>query len=335
MSKEVLVKGLEKKFGTKQSKLITMGTEFKENKKLIIPVGPKLDMALSGGIPECSWVNISGPKKVGKTTVTLQICANAQKLYNKSVIYLDAENRFKDLNLYGVQGLKLDEFYLIQNPGKVCAEDLLLVLLEFMKDPNFVGSVFVIDSISSLTPKDIMSAEEVTASGRSSTPKMMKNFCKQASPYLNKHHHIVIGIQHLIANTSGYGAPYMEDGGSYVGYQADVAMRGKKAVGILDSDKRQVGQEVTWEILFSALGAPHPPIESRIRYNVGVDEVGELIDLCSDLCLIDKAGAWYTLECIPGKPKAQGHEKCYSLLMENPEYIDILKRELKQLTCAL
>ena len=331
MSKETLLKELTKKHG---KNLLTFGTEFKERKKLVVPVGPKLDMALNGGIPECSWVNISGPKKIGKTTVTLQICANAQQLYNKQVIYFDAENRFKDLNLYGVKGLKLDDFILIQNPGAVGAEDLLQVMLEFMREPEYRASIFVIDSISSLSPRDVMDATEVSASGRSSTPKMMKNFCKQASPHLNLNHHIVIGIQHLIANTSGYGSPYMEDGGSYVGYNADVALRGKKAVGILSGEK-QIGQEVTWDILFSAMGAPHPPVESRLRYGVGIDEVGELIDVCSDLAIIDKSGAWYTLKCLPDSPKFQGHEKTYGYLEKNPDAVAILRKELKNIICEL
>lgn len=320
-----------KKFG---AGIIQSADQFKERPLKVIPIGPKIDLALNGGIPEGSWVNISGPKKVGKTTCTLQICSNAQNLYDKPVYYLDAEHRIKMLNLYGIKGLKLDSFNIIRSPegSTVAAEDLLEIMLDIMSAEK--RAVFVIDSVSSLCPRDMLAEGNVRADGRSSTPKMMKFFCKKAAPIIANNGHVVVAIQHLIANTSGYGAAYMEDGGSYVGYAMDIGLRAKKSVGILVGDK-QIGQTVTWQVLCSALGAPHPDFESRIRYNYGIDDVAELVELCTDFGLITKGGAWYTIDFMPDKPKLQGNEKTLDYFNNNPDAMKALKVEFSKILCSL
>jgi RecA/RadA recombinase len=329
---DTLKKSFIKKFG---EGIIQAASDFKDRPLKIIPIGPKIDHALNGGVPEGSWVNISGPKKVGKTSTTLQLCCNAQNLFGKPIYYIDAEHRMKLLNLYGIEGLNLDDFQIIRSPKKnrVAAEELLDIMLEIMTIED--GAVFVIDSVSSLLPKDQLAEEKISATGRSSTPKMMKNFCKKAGPLIANNGHVVVAIQHLIANTSGYGAPYMEDGGTYVQYAMDIGLRAKKAVGVITPAGQQVGQVVTWQVLCSALGPPHPDFESTIRYNKGIDVIGELVELCSDFGTISKGGSWYTLEFLPEKPKVQGLEKTIEYFNAHPAALTLLKNEFDNILCSL
>src|SRR5688572_425817 len=104
MSKELL-----DKYG---EELVLDASFIVDKPKKIISVGPALDLALNGGVPEGSWMIISGQPKTLKTTITLQLCANAQKL-GKMIFYNDVEGRLKKLNLLGTKDLDLKRFKVI------------------------------------------------------------------------------------------------------------------------------------------------------------------------------------------------------------------------------
>ena len=100
---------------------------------------------------------------------------------------------------------------------------------------------------------------------------------------------------------------------------------------ILSSDNTQIGQEVEWQTICSALGPPGGSITSYIRYGQGIDKQMELITIACDIGLIDKAGAWYTLSFLNDeKTKFQGTEKIRNFLIENPKVYDQLYGEIKK-----
>ena len=205
------------------------------------------------------------------------------------------------------------------------AQDFLQEFTNIIK--TVPGCVLIIDSTSALCATKEFS-EDITSQARNEGPKLLATFCRKMASIVPVQDSILIIIQHLIANTSGYGSPYYEDGGNKIQYQADIKMRCssfQKWNLVPTDDTTRVGQVVNWQIITSALGAPGGKIQSYLRYGYGVDDIKEYISLGLDMAIIEKGGAWYTF----GELKAQGEEKLRNALIENPEKLEELKTAVK------
>jgi recombination protein RecA len=133
-----------------------------------------------------------------------------------------------------------------------------------------------------------------------------------------------------MGNPTGYGAEFKEKSGQAIAYQTDIKLRAKSfKPWTLSADSTQIGQEIEWQVICSALGPPGGNITSYIRYGQGVDKYMEAITLASDMGLIHKGGAWYTLTGLEDKPKFQGAEKVRNYLMENKTAYDDLVKNIK------
>jgi RecA/RadA recombinase len=310
---EKVAKALKKKYGD----IGISGDEFLEDAKLNqnLPLGPSLDLGTAGGIPEGTIVIVSGAPKKGKTTSVLSFCALAQAM-GKFVYYHDAEYRIKPLNMNGIAGLKLDKehFKLIKSTKEmILTAENHLDIMEVTANTH-PGSLIVMDSSSSLCSAKER-ASEITASARNDGPKLFANFTRKIHDVLGVNKVTLIAIQHLIANTSGFGSPFYEDGGNKIQYAMGTKLRIKSSkpwtIGS-EENKKQIGLEVTWSIIESALGAPPGgEIVSYIRFGVGIDHLKEYIEIAFGAGLIEKPekGAWYTY--IPTGEKFQGEHKLY------------------------
>lgn len=336
---------IEKEITKKYGDVLIDANMVLENEPNVIPVGPAIDIGLHGGIPEGSWVILSGAPKAGKTTLALQFAANCQKpeYGEKTVYYLNAEGRFKKLNLEGVDGLDANKLKLIQSKqGKILsAEDFLTIASNIIKDHP--GCVVILDSASALSPEKDM-VNDISGQTRAGTPKLLSAFCKQMGTIVPIQNTTMVIIQHLIANTSGYGPQYMEDGGRKIQYQADIKLRAKSVKKwTVGNNPAPVGQIVSWTVQCSALGPPGAVVDSYIRYGRGIDSVYELINLGADLGLISKAGAWFTCDFMTTHEeeakkmdfdiasKFQGQEKLYQFLTDNPICRELLHNDIKNM----
>jgi len=282
------------------------------------------------------------------TSQILQTCANAQK-QGKKVIWLDVEHRLKKLNLSGIEGLDTseDKFHIVQSQkGKILtAEEFLDIATEFLKNESDI--FLVIDSVSALCAS-AESIADVTAQARNAGPKLMGNFWRKSKDLVPVQNSNVVMIIHLIANTSGYGAKWIEDGGQKIQYACDIKIRNKKTEDWLDGDKI-IGIMPEWEIETSALGPPCKSVSCRFKFGKGIDKAAELMDLAFDFGLISKAGAWYNLDFALELPEAQsfvtedkktkekslklqGEKNVYEFLVANPSILSLLEQEIKQLT---
>lgn len=334
-----------------------------ENPKQVISVSPAADLGLGGGIPEGSWVGLSGPPKCGKTTLALHIASKGQReeFGARPTFLFDVEHRIKDMHLTGIKGLKLAKdgndasgLRVIRSKiGKIIgAEEFLTGATNVIK--NNPGCIVIIDSTSALCSAKELSSD-ISGQMRSLGPKILAAFCRQMGPVVPVNNCIVISIQHLIANTSGFGASQYEDSGRKVQYQGDVKMRCKSSQAWKDGDV-QIGQKTEWSVAWSALGPPGASITNWLRYGTGIDETTELIDLALDVGLISNAGAWYNFDCLEeftreaiaeGRPhelvnimgekppekafKFQGKEKVFNFLDTNPVAFDMLNGWIKEI----
>jgi recombination protein RecA len=316
--------------------IILSGNAIVDRKNTVIPVSPSLDIILNGGIPEGSFVVLTGQPKCGKTTTSLDFAATAQRAEYKGdlketreVYYLNIEGRLKKRDLEGIPGINLDKFHVIgSQQGKILhAEEYLQIAEKIINEVP--GSVLIIDSYSALcTEAEITS--EMDKMQRADGAKLLAKFCRKVANVIPVNKNIVIGITHLMGNPTGYGAEFKEKSGQAIAYQTDIKLRAKTfKPWTLSADSTQIGQEIEWQVICSALGPPGGNITSYLRYGEGIDKYTEAIVLASDMGLIHKGGAWYTLTSLEDKPKFQGTEKVRNYLLENQKAYTSLVKNIK------
>jgi len=324
---EQLKQEINKRHGT--DVIINADNIIDKNRK-IVSVSPVIDFALNGGIPEGSWVLLSGVPKSGKSITALQIAANAQQQYGKDVFIGNVEHRINKKELSGIHNLDISKIEVIQSQRKkiLMAQDFLQEFTHIIK--TVPGCVLIVDSSSALCAEKEFT-EDVTAQARNEGPKLLANFCRKMASIVPVQDVILIIIQHLIANTSGYGTPFYEDGGNKVQYQADIKLRctsfQKWELKPNDAATR-VGQVANWQVITSALGPPGGKVQSYIRYGYGIDDVKEIIGLGLDMGVITKGGAWYSIKFQDEEFKFQGEEKFRNALVDETELLDHIKKQI-------
>ena len=322
---------VKKQFG---SEVILNGNAIIDKESVIIPVSPSLDIILNGGIPEGSFVVLTGQPKCGKTTTSLDFAATAQrKKYahssfkeGREVFYLNIEGRLKKRDVEGIPNLDLAKFHVIgSQQGKILhAEEYLQIGERIINE--IPGSILIIDSYSALcTEAEITS--DMDKMQRADGAKLLAKFCRKVANVIPVNKNVVIGITHLMGNPTGYGAEFKEKSGQAIAYQTDVKLRAKTfKPWTLSSDGTQIGQEIEWQVICSALGPPGGAITSYLRYGSGIDKHTELLNFATDIGLISKGGAWYTYE----NDKFQGMEKLRQYFVDNPEKYESLEKSVKE-----
>ena len=327
-----LKEDVKKKFG---DEIILSATSIVDRESVIIPVSPALDIVLNGGIPEGSFIIFTGQPKCGKTTTSLDFAATAQKeeyqgdlKSPRQVYYLNIEGRLKERDLEGIPGLDLDRFNVIgSQQGKILhAEEYLQIAERIINEEP--GSILIIDSYSALcTEAEITSSMDKMQ--RADGAKLLAKFCRKVANVIPVNKNIVIGITHLMGNPTGYGAEFKEKSGQAIAYQTDIKLRAKRfSPWLLGKENTQIGQEVEWQVVCSALGPPGANTTSYIRYGEGIDRYMELFNMAVDIGIISKGGAWYTFTGLEDKPKFQGSEKARDYIVSNPEVYDTLLPEV-------
>ena len=297
-----------------------------DKSKQILSISPSIDIGLNGGIPEGSWVVLSGIPKTGKTTLALEILAAAQKL-GRNTYYADIEYRLKSMNLEGCKDLDTSKLKLLRSSADkiLSAEEYLNIIMNTLKLDS--QCVVVIDSLAAMCTAKEMSITFDDSEQRAGIPKLLSRFVRSANQTIGVNKNIIICINHLGANVTGYGAAYIEKGGMEITYQADVRMQSTKFDKIESKDKRIIGQICYWKVLASALGPPFLEIPMRILYGHGIDRIGETLDLAIQYGFISKKGSWLTYE----DQKWQGFENAHEFLSNTPELTNKILNQIKSL----
>jgi recombination protein RecA len=319
-----MLKEIEKKYGN----VLFDGKSIIDNPCMVIPLSPRLDIALGGGILEGSFFILTGHPKCGKTTTALSFAATCQKEQygGRFIYYLNIEGRLKERDLKGIAGLDLDRFkFVASTQGNILNASQYLDIAEKIihECPN---SVIIIDSFSALCTEAEMTGG-MDEMQRADGPKVISKFLRKVGNVVPVNKNIVIGITHLMGNPSGKGKAYKEKSGQTLAYQADTKIYANY-VKPLDSGEKQVGQEVEWEVVTSAIGPPGQKTNCYIRYGEGIDYELELLKIADDLNFVTKKGSWY--EFADGS-KAQGDEKARELIRTNAEIKDALIQNIKEL----
>lgn len=265
------------------------------------------------------------------TTMCLHAASIAQRPENNSkfgprhVFFHNIEMRLKERDLRGIHGLDLDnQFTSIESKPKniITAEKHVEIALQWFHEVP--GCIVIFDSFSSLLTQGRLD-NEIGKRFRDDAPSLLSDFLRRAAPVIVTNNCILMGVTHMISNQSPMSkSPWVESSGRKLQYACDVKLKAthftpwKSGSG---DDAEQIGQDVHWKCDWSALGPPGTECQSKLRYGYGIDKEAELIDICSELAIIKKGGAWYTF---PNEMKFQGLENARNYLVENPDvYLEI------------
>lgn len=344
---------------SKYGNVVESGIELLERLKSlkVISVSPALDCALGGGLREGTCVAMAGDPKTGKTTTALFFAAKAQQ-QGKNIYYICSEGRVDRHNLEQIKGLDAEKVNIVQSSDDkiLSAEDYLNIMEKILKEEQDV--VMICDSTSSMCPRDELDGE-IRANVRNGLPRLLAMFFKRIANDVQRTGAICIFITHNIANTGGsrWAPSKMADSGNKLQYQISTNMSITHRNKWEDSDGNHIGQIANWVIKTSSAGGkPNSTCASYIRYGIGIDETREMAELATELCLIDKSGAWYTIDCAvdnledpaiaewlaengEGKEpeklfKFQGMAKLIDFLDKNPVIFEFVFSELRSLLCA-
>jgi len=323
-----------KEFG---DNILVSGQSIIDTQDLIIPVSPKLDIILGGGIPEGSFVITTGPPKCGKTISALDFAATAQQPQYKCdigrpegrhIYYFNIEGRIKGRDLKGIHHLNIskERFTVIKSTlGNILTAEMNIDIAEKLINAC-PGDVFIIDSFSALCTKGRFDSN-IEGRYRDDTPLLLANFCKRISNVIATNKIIFIGITHIIANQGQGYTKWTEASGRKIQYQADVKLKCTH-FSPWETRDTQIGQDVHWICETSALGPPGGKCTSKLRYNYGLDKEAEIIELATDLGIIKKSGAWLSYN---NKNLGQGIEKTKDFLLNNQDLYHKLYTQVKEM----
>ena len=316
-----------------------------DSESKIISVSPAFDLGF-GGISEGNFIALTGQPKVGKSLLSLAIAARAQRQEyanpklcpnGRMVAFFNIEHRIRKRDLEGVKGLDLspEKFKIIQSSeGNILTSEGWCNRIErFLNECP--GSVCIIDSFSMLSSQ----AEQAADMGfqdRGKSHGIISQLCRRIAPILALNKCIVIGITHILANTSGYGAATIEKTANALRYAEDLKAFAKTVTPWrtgTNEKSPQIGQKVEWQVLFSSLCPPGAKFTSHIRYNYGLDVYSELAEIAEQFGLISKGGAWYKLTFLHDEsiPKLNGLEQVRDVLENNPEWYNELRKQVYEM----
>ena len=307
---------IERQFGT--GTVMRMGDK-KHEKIPAIPTGSLgLDIALGiGGLPRGRIVEIYGPESSGKTTLTLEVIAQCQKL-GGTAAFIDAEHALDPIYAEKL-GVNVDEL-LVSQPD---TGEQALEVADIMVSSGGID-ILVIDSVAALVPKAEIEGEmgdhHVGLQAR-----LMSQALRKITGNVKKSDTLVIfinQIRHKIGVM--FGSPETTAGGNALKFYASVRMDIRRIGTVKDGDEA-VGNETRVKVVKNKVSPPFKQAEFQILYNKGINRLGELIDKGSDLDIIEKAGAWYSYS---GEKIGQGKANSIEFLKENPKLLETIEKQV-------
>jgi recombination protein RecA len=309
------VAAIEKQFG--KGAIMSLGGEAEE--VAVIPTGSVgLDIALGvGGLPRGRVVEIFGPESSGKTTLTLQAIAQAQKAGGVCA-FIDAEHAL-DVTYARKLGVRVEDL-LVSQPDH--GEQALEIA------DKLVGSgavdLVVVDSVAALVPKAEIEGE-MGDSHMGLQARLMSQALRKLTAGTNRNQACVVFINQLRQKIGVvYGNPETTTGGNALKFYASVRLDIRK-IGVVKNGEQAVGNKTRVKVVKNKLAPPFRECEFEILYGAGVSAAAEIVDLASEAGLVEKSGAYYSWN---GERIAQGREKACQYMAEHPELMDELRGKL-------
>ncbi len=309
---------IERQFG--KGSIMKMG----DHEQVAIPAistgSLTLDIALGiGGLPRGRIVEIYGPESSGKTTLTLSVIAEAQKL-GGTCAFVDAEHAL-DPEYAGKLGVNIDELLVSQPDTGEQALEITDMLVR-----SGAVDVVIIDSVAALTPKAEIEGEmgdhHVGLQAR-----LMSQALRKLTANVKNANCLVIFINQIRMKIGVmFGNPETTTGGNALKFYSSVRLDIRRT-GAVKQGEEITGNETRVKVIKNKVAPPFKQAEFQILYGEGINHTGEIIDLGVKAGLIEKSGAWYSYN---GDKIGQGKANACEFLKENPDIAKEVEKQIRE-----
>ncbi|EGR2227580.1 recombinase RecA [Vibrio parahaemolyticus] len=308
---------IEKQFG--KGSIMKLGDDRTMDIETISTGSLTLDSALgAGGLPMGRIVEIFGPESSGKTTLTLEVIAAAQK-EGKTCAFIDAEHALDPVYAKKL-GVDIDSLLVAQpDTGEQALE-----IVDSLARSGAID-VLVVDSVAALTPKAEIEGE-MGDSHMGLQARMLSQAMRKITGNLKSSNCMCIFINQIRMKIGVmFGNPETTTGGNALKFYASVRLDIRRTGAIKNGDE-VIGNETRVKVVKNKIAAPFREANFAIRYGEGIDTASEIIDIGVKEKVIDKTGAWYGYN---GSKLGQGKENSRNYLLENPELLEEIKEKIK------
>jgi recombination protein RecA len=310
---------IEKQFG--KGSIMRLGEgEVIEDIQVVSTGSLGLDIALGvGGLPRGRVIEIYGPESSGKTTLTLQVIAEMQKLHGVCA-FIDAEHAL-DIQYAQKLGVSLTDL-LISQPDT--GEQALEIVDALVRS----GSVdlIVIDSVAALTPKAELEGEMGDALPGLQA-RLMSQALRKLTATIKKTNCMVIFINQIRMKIGVmFGSPETTTGGNALKFYASVRLDIRR-VGSIKRGEEVIGSETRVKVVKNKVCPPFKTADFDILYGEGISREGEILDLGVTAKIVDKSGAWYAYK---GEKIGQGKDNSREFLRENPDLAHEIENRIRE-----
>lgn len=315
---QLVVEKLEKSYG--KGAVMKLGDSRVVDTE-VIPTGSLgLDMALGvGGLPRGRIVEIFGPESSGKTTLAIHAIAQAQKLGGMAAI-VDAEHAF-DKSYAQALGVDVDNLLIAQPDDGEQALDIAEHLIR-----SGAIDILVVDSVAALVPRSEIEGE-MGDSKMGLQARLMSQAMRKLTGAISKTHCTCIFINQLREKIGiVFGNPETTTGGNALKFYASIRLDIRRTGQIKDKDNNIIGNETKVKVVKNKLSPPFRVATFEILYGKGISREGEIIDMATDLGIIQKSGAWFSYE---GNKVGQGRESVKQMLADNPGLLEELETKIR------
>ena len=320
---DLAISQIEKQYGA--GSIMSLGERQAGIKVDVIPTGSlSLDLALGvGGIPRGRITEIFGAEASGKTTLALNIIAQAQKM-GGLVLYIDAEHAL-DTHYAGICGVNVDAMKGAQ-PGT--GEEALDIAERMVR--THALDVVVIDSVAALVPRAEIEGE-MGDSHVGLQARLMSQALRKLTGEISKSHTSVIFINQLREKVGViFGNPEVTPGGRALKFYSSVRIDLRKADAIKNGAEI-MGNRVRAKVVKNKVAPPYRVAEFDILFNCGISREGDIIDLGVSSGVIRKSGAFFDYE---GTKLGQGREKAREYLMQHPDAASEIEKQIRNIALS-
>ena len=287
-----------------------------------IPTGSLgLDLALGiGGVPRGRVVEVYGPESSGKTTLALQILAEAQKMGGE-VAFIDVEHAL-DPTYASALGVDIDSLLVSQpDTGEQAME-----ICEALVRSGAIDAV-VVDSVAAMVPRAEIEGE-MGDSHVGLQARLMSQALRKLTGVIGKTNTVCIFINQLRDKVAViYGSPEVTTGGRALKYYSSVRIDVRRIEGLKDSTGAFIGNRTRAKIVKNKVAPPFREAEFDIMFGEGISKVGEILDLGVKLGVVQKSGAWFNY----GEMRlGQGRDNAKAYLKEHPEIADEIEKIVRE-----
>jgi recombination protein RecA len=312
---DLVLKGVEKQFG--KGAIMRLGGEDSTLRAVeTISTGSiSIDVALGvGGYPRGRVVEIYGPESSGKTTLTLHAIAEIQRTGGIAA-FIDAEHAL-DVNYARSLGVKVEDL-LISQPD---TGEQALEIADMLVKSGAVDMI-IIDSVAALTPKAEIEGE-MGDSHVGLQARLMSQALRKITGTLSRSNTILVFINQIRMKIGVmFGSPETTTGGNALKFYASVRLDIRR-IGALKDGDNVIGNRTRVKVVKNKVAPPFKEAEFDIIYGKGISKEGDLVDLATDLGIIEKSGSWYSFK---GERLGQGRENAKATLLENKVICDTVE----------